>query len=59
MAKKPEKTPIDPEAQYAVEMAKSVKHGRVWLRPSTERIRVSGATLLEIEASVASYALVQ
>lgn len=67
MAKKPAKPAsaeldldgIDPDAQYTVQMAKAVKHGPTWLRPGSERLRVSGATLIEIADAVADYALVK
>ena len=54
-AKKAADTAIDPAATYQVTLNKSIKVGRAWLRPSSERVRVSGAVLSTILESVDGY----
>jgi hypothetical protein len=68
MAKKPAKSvapgvvdldEIDAGAQYTVTLTRSVKHGATWLRPGSARLRLSGATLIEIADAVGEFEIVK
>lgn len=59
MAKKPKAAEtalgeIDPAAEYEVKLHRAVKHGPTWLKPGAERLRLIGATVIEIGDAVAS-----
>jgi hypothetical protein len=46
---------IDPEVTYEVKIKRKVAHGRTILRPTDARIRMLGATIIELGDAVDVY----